>query len=394
MKIKNLKVINHKCLTVSLTILLLLNSTGSVANILFGTELFEYSSISGAGLTINADAVISANLTAVQALSIGARVETGNLYAGNAVDIGAASIVGNVYSGHATNVQAGAVARTINSGAATNIENLATVGDIYSMQAVTLTGLAEAQDIYSGTNVTITAAGGKALDVYAAGAINSMGTTTSITEDPTVKDLVSEQVTNAANEGSILDLLKVINDEQEYLNTTFNGKIGNTVLQTNIAADFTYTFLPGVYEGTALTTGAGATIIFDGSGVNNPFWLFNMTETLTLGANNFFEVRGVNKDTDTAQVIWNTEAAISIGADTGIIGTTLSKSAATGGAGSFVKCGNLFSLAAVTITGVQSSDCLGVVTSSPPPPVVPEPTALAILALGLMGLILRSRRKV
>lgn len=411
--------------------MLLLNTTGSAANILSvqGTTLLEYSAIAGAALTINANAAISNDLAATAALKIGAwvKAENSNVYAENGeAGIGANSTVANIYAGGAANISASSVALTVHSVGNTGIATTAKVGDVYAKADVIMTGTAEAQNVLAGGNVNMLT-GSVAQDVTAGGGVTDSGTITGTKSEYDVNAAfdVNAAVYDAAADGDVSDLLDILVAERIRLNNTYkahtltddrdiqtgkdmygddyytyddeNNETRYYDLETTIAASFDRIFLPGVYIGSSYTTGSLANIIFDGSGVDNPFWLFQLTGTFTSGADNVFNIVGVDETTDTAQVVWNTDAAINIGARTGIIGTTLSTAGATGGAGSFVKCGNLFSSADITITSVQSEDCLGSITvSDPEEPIieVPEPTTLALFGLGLLGLGLRSRRKI
>jgi len=178
---------------------------------------------------------------------------------------------------------------------------------------------------------------------------------------------------------------------------------------TSLAGDTTFT--SGIYTGTSLTTAAGSTITLDGENKENPFWLFNLSSALSVGATNEFII--INAD-ENASVVWNLGGALTLGASTSFIGTVLATGAISGGAGSYLSCGNLFSKAAVAIGSVTSSDCPGLASNmaqpssapddepeaapaiySPPGGAttsVPEPSTLAIFVLGLIVLVWRHRR--
>ncbi|MFT5652478.1 MAG: hypothetical protein ACI8W9_000409 [Psychromonas sp.] len=317
---------NNKQSTIFLCSILLINSTVSVAESLVGPDLIGYSAIAGAALTIEADAAVSNNLGAHAAVNIGAGAETANLYAGAAVTTGAGSSAGNIYAGMAAGIAA--------NGSASNI---------YAGAAVVLGAGASTADIYSGA-ATGLGAGSTSGDVYAAGVITGTGANSTTAYTDTAESI------NAYKETlNMVNALAQIRSAQATLVKLDNDFFISTTLAT-------YTFEPGVYEGSALTITAGSTITLDGQGEENPLWIFNLSGALSVGASSMFEITNAGTG---ASVIWNTGGAVTLGAQTSFIGTAFATAAITGGAGSKVSCGNLFSLAAVGIGSITSTNCIG-----------------------------------
>ncbi|MFT6897665.1 MAG: hypothetical protein ACJA13_002076 [Paraglaciecola sp.] len=375
---------NNKWSNIFLGSIFVFNSAGVAANLLINTDLLGHSAIAGAALTIAADANVTSDLAALGALNIGARSVTQNIYAGMATSIEAGSITGNIYAGMAINVEADSKTGNIYAVQAAVIGNKSTVGDIYSAAAVTLNGSSSAQNIYSGASVSLVGVGSSAKDVYAVGAISGAGSSTSNSPGYVPGTEIDEE--KAKGDNSVA--LAQIKSAKLAYNDAYKDLKTNIDQVTTLAAGGSYILTPGVYVGTALTIGEGATIIFDGDGQKNPFWLFNLSTTVTTGKDNIFAVENAGKG---AAVLWNLGGGLSLGAGTAFIGTVLATEATTGGAGSYVSCGNLFSLADVTIGSVKSSDCLGAMINQVVP--VSAPTPIAIFALGLIGLGLKRRRQ-
>jgi hypothetical protein len=317
---------NNKQSTILLCSILLFNSTASVAETLVGPDLIGYSAIAGAALTIEADAAVSNNLGAHAAITIGAGSDTSNIYAGAAVAVGDGSNTENIYSGMAAGIAA--------NGSATNI---------YALAAVVLGAGASTADIYSGAAIGL-GAGSTSGDVYAAGAITGTGanSTTAYTD-------TSESINSYKETLNMVNALAQIVSAQATLVELENDFVIPTTLGS-------YVFEPGVYGGSALTITAAATITLDGNGEESPLWIFNLSGALSAGAGNIFEITNAGAG---ASVIWNIGGGTTLGAQASFIGTVFSYGAITGGAGSSVSCGNLFSLAAVGIGSITSTNCIG-----------------------------------
>jgi hypothetical protein len=311
---------------VSLFCILLCHSAGSVAGLLLGPELLGYSAIAGAAMTIEAGAVVSNDLGANAAISIGASSDTANIYAGAAVSAGAGSKAGNIYAGDAAGIGAGANTSNIFSGAAVVLGANASAENIYSGAAVGLGAGASAEDVYAAA--AITGGGAKNSSAYTS-------TTTIINAYKETLDIAKAIEQMGGAQASLLDV------ESDFSLVTTLGS---------------YSFDPGVYAGSALTIAANSTVTFDGNGEESPFWIFNLSGALSVGANNIFEITNAGAG---ASVIWNIGMALTLGAQTSFIGTTFANGAITGGAGSSLSCGNLFATAAIGIGSVTSTNCIG-----------------------------------
>jgi len=317
---------NNKQSTIFLCSILLFNSTASVADSLLGPDLLGYSAIAGAAMTIEANAIVSDDLGANAAASIGAGTDTADIYAGAAVAIGDSSNIANIYAGDAAGIAANA-----------------TAGNIYAGAAVVVGAGGGAADIYSGAAVSL-GAGASAGDVYAVGAITGVGA------NSTTASFDTSDSINAYKETlNIANALEQIETAQ----ATLLELESDFALPTTLGA---YAFEPGVYGGSALTITAGATITLDGNGEENPFWVFNLSGALSAGAGSIFEITNAGGG---ASVIWNIGGAATLGAQASFIGTVFSYGAITGGAGSVISCGNLFSLGAIGIGSLTSTNCIG-----------------------------------
>ncbi|MFT6924603.1 MAG: hypothetical protein ACJAZP_000161 [Psychromonas sp.] len=320
---------NHKWSTIFLSSTLLFNSTTAVAGLLLSPYLSSYSALSGAALNIAADSVVSSDLAARAAVAIGANTDTANIYAGAAANLGAGATATNIYAGNAAGI-----------GANASTEN------IYAGAAVVLGARASATDIYSGAAIGL-GAGATVGDIYAAAAITGNGANSSTPFANT-----APEISSYAQNLNIDNAMQQITDAQSSL---FNLDSDYSLATT--LAD--YTFTPGVYEGSALTVAAGSTITLDGLDEENPVWIFNLSEAMTVGANNIFEITNAGVG---ASVIWNIGDALSLGAQTSFIGTVFTGGAVSGGAGSSISCGNIYATAAIGIGSVTSTNCIATET--------------------------------
>ncbi|PKH03008.1 hypothetical protein CXF72_08770 [Psychromonas sp. MB-3u-54] len=317
---------NNKQSTIFLCSILLINSTVSVADSLVGPDLIGYSAIAVAAITIEADGFVSDDLGSQAAVNLGAGAETANLYAGAAVTTGAGSSAGNIYAGEAAGIGADG-----------------TAGNIYAGAAVVIGAAGSAANLYSGTAISL-GDGASVGDIYATGIITGTGanSTTAYTNTASSIDAYKET----------LDTAKAI-EQITSAQVILFGLYSDFSLPTTLG---TYTFEPGVYEGSALTITAESTITLDGKGEENPLWIFNFSGALSVGASTMFEITNAGAG---ASVIWNTGGAVTLGAQTSFIGTAFANGAISGGAGSNVSCGNLFSLAAIDISSLISTNCIG-----------------------------------
>jgi hypothetical protein len=317
---------NNKRSTFVLSSILLCNSMVSEAASLLGPDLLGYSAIAAAAITIEAGGFVSDDLGAKAAINLGAGAETTHLYADAAVTTGDGSTARNIYAGEAASIGANGSA-----------------GNIYAGAAIVIGASGSTANLYSGTSISL-GAGASAGDIYAAGIITGTGanSTTAYTNTTTNIDTYKET----------LDTVKAI-DQITSAQLTLFSLDNDFLLPTTLG---TYTFEPGVYEGSALTITASSTITLDGKGEENPLWIFNFSGALSVGASSVFEIINAGAG---ASVIWNTGGAVTLGALTSFIGTAFANGAITGGAGSNVSCGNLFSLAAIDISSLISTNCIG-----------------------------------
>jgi hypothetical protein len=317
---------NNKQSTIFLCSILLFNSTEAVAGSLLGPDLLGYSAIAAAAITIEADGFVSDDLGSQAAVNLGAGAETANLYAGAAVTTGDSSSAGNIYAGEAAGIGANG-----------------TAGNIYAGAAVVIGAAGNAANLYSGTAISLGDSASVG-DIYAAGIITGTGANSATAYTDTASSIDAYKET--------LDTVKAIEQIMSAQVILF-GLDSDFSLLTTLG---TYTFEPGVYEGSALTITAASTITLDGKGAENPLWIFNFSGALTVGASTMFEITNAG---DGASVIWNTGGAVTLGAQTSFIGTTFANGAISGGAGSNVSCGNLFSIAAIDISSLISTNCIG-----------------------------------
>lgn len=316
---------NSKWSNIFLGSILLFNSTGSVASLLLGPDLLGYSAVAGAALNVGANSLITDDLGARAAVGIGASTDTANIHAGAAVATGALGSSGNIYAAHAAGIAANASAKNIYAGA-----------------AVVVGAGGSAANIYSGTAITL-GAGASAGEVYAAAAITGGGAKSSTANADTAPVISLYKDT--------FDIEKAIEQIASAQGALF-GLEHDFELGVGIASTV---FGPGVYKGTALTIAAASTIQFDGKGEENPFWVFNLSSALTVGAGNKFEIINAGAG---ASVIWNLGGALGLGAGSSFVGTAFVTGAAVG-ATSSVSCGNLFTTAAIGIGSVISTNCIG-----------------------------------
>jgi hypothetical protein len=318
------------------------NSTGALASLLLGPDLLGYSAVSGAALNVAANSTVTNDLVARAAVGIGASSSTANIHAGAAVATGASSNSGNVYAGHAAVIGANASAKNIYAGHAAGIGANASANNIYAGAAVVLGAGASAANIYAAAAITL-GADSSAENIYAVAAITGSGAQNSTAGANTVP------IINSYRE--IYNIEKAIEQIVSAQGALF-GLAHDFELGVGIANTV---FDPGVYKGTALNIAAASTIQFDGKGAENPFWIFNLSSALTVGAANKFEIINAGAG---ASVIWNLGGALGIGAGSSFLGTAFVTGAAVG-ATSAISCGNLFTTAAIGIGSVTSTNCIG-----------------------------------
>lgn len=281
----------------------------------------SHAAISGGAINIAAGSTVNGDLAAQAAVVIGANaVIDHNIYAGAAVTTGALSTVENIFSGAAAGIGANAIAQNIHAGA-----------------AITLGASAQVQAVYAGAAIT-EGAGASTNDV--------------LTKHANSDD--NAEAGDIHNAGNMADMIALITDTQSALSdlapSSANGPLSTTM--------GTRTLAPGVWEGSAVSIAASSTITFDANenGVGeNHVWVINLSEALTVGASTHFEIMGLD-DTDTATIIWNVGAALTMGAGTSFRGTAF-VGGAVNAATSSVSCGHLYATGAISIgsIGVDSA---------------------------------------
>lgn len=206
--------------------------------------------------------------------------------------------------------------------------------------------------------------------------------------------------------------------------TTARSNFASLGTGTILAADLAgLTLTPGIYTVTAGTTNLSGTVTLDGLGNPNAFWLFQMPSTLITSSGSVVNVINAGSG---AGVFWNVGSSATLDTTTSFEGNILALTSITLNTGATIGCGRaLADTGAVTMdqntinaitcagTGEEGSNGLsgggldfvpgggtggsvvdtgtGTVVSVPGN-VVPAPGTLALVGLGLVGL-LGSRRK-
>jgi hypothetical protein len=285
---------------------------------IFTEALMSHAVISGGALNIAADSVVDSNLAAQAAVTIGAglNTQTQNIYSGAAVTTGALSTVKNIFSGAATGIGASAHAQNVHAGA-----------------AITVGAGGDVQAVYHGAAITL-----------GAGA-SSKGPTLAPTAHTV--STAEEDIHNAISMAAAIAQIGVAQVALTSLNAT------TAPLYTTMGGFVP--LKPGIHQGSALSIAANSVVEFvanNTSGVAmDHVWVINLTEALTVGAGTVFET--VVPEGDTATIIWNVGAAVTLGAGTEFLGTAF-VGGAFGAATSNVSCGNIYATGAVSVGSVGS----------------------------------------
>jgi MSHA biogenesis protein MshQ len=456
---KEFKTMNHMTLTKNTLLLAILAAaSGAQAAPLLTNDLNAQTLYSGSYTTLGAGAIVGGNVQSVTATTVGANAQVGvNIVSGAGVTIGGAAVIG----GDVTARNAGTI------GADATVGGNFTTGDHAVLGAMTIgnpnimvggnvtagsyvsigaesdvTGnvtSGSAQYVATGANTTVggNATAGTELRVGGAPGNATIGGNATAGSGNVVVGVNGVVGGNLTAGGSFVDGgSTVIGGTISETNPTVTpqhvaGPVDNQAtqlagVQTQLAgavADFEFatttmtvdtTLVAGVYHGTALTTTAGITITFDGNNEDS-IWLINLDAALVFGANLTMELLNV---TDNSSIIFNTGAALTIGAGTSaalttnLIGTIFAESYVV--AGAFVElqgiggaCGGIFSTNSYVTLGADST--IGALGCTPgaatnvdididgnpmvSPSAVPVPAAAWLFGSALIGLAGVARRK-
>ncbi|ABM03562.1 gamma-D-glutamate-meso-diaminopimelate muropeptidase [Psychromonas ingrahamii 37] len=280
----------------------------------------SHAAIAGGAINIAASSTVNGDLAAQAAVVIGANSVVHNIYAGAAVTTGALSTVENIFSGAAAGIGANAEAQNIHAGA-----------------AITLGASGQVQAVYAGAAITL-----------GAGA-----STNGVLNDDANGDQYAD-AEDIHNSGNMAKVIAEITKTQSAL-SALKPSSANGPLYTTMG---TRTLAPGVWEGSAVSIAASSTITFDADEYTDNkdhVWVINLSEALTVGASTHFEIIGLGNG-DTASIIWNVGAAVTLGAGTSFRGTAF-VGGAVNAATSSVSCGHLYATGAISIgsIGVDSA---------------------------------------
>jgi hypothetical protein len=304
---------------------------------IFTPQLISHAVISGGALNIAADSVIDGNLAAQAAVTIGAglNTQTQNIYAGAAVTTGALSTVKHIFSGASAGIGASAHALNIHAGA-----------------AITVGAGGEVHNVHAGAATTL-GAGASEPGTLVESAIAEMRSAVDIHNATSMAAAIAQI-------GLAQVALTSLNATTAPLYTTMGGLV---------------ILAPGIHQGSAVSIAANSVVEFSAINITGEatehVWVINLTEALTVGAGTVFETKV--PDGDTATIIWNVGAAVTLGAGTEFIGSAF-VGGAFGAATANVSCGNIYATGAVSVGSIGA---LEDITS--------EPVACDTNAEGLAG---------
>ncbi len=307
-------------------------STGANSRI-FGNVL------SGDVSTTGANASVYGDLVSVGAATTGGGGSTvsGNIVSGDVLTTGDRSVVG----GSITSSGASTVGANSRIGGSMVSGGASTTGD-----SSTVSG-----DIWSGGNASIGAAATVGGTLGATGSI-SVGAGGSVNSR---QALSSSPIDANASTGAIRTT--VISDAQQVIDAqSALTKMGTgTALAPTITTERTLN--SGVYSAVSLSTSAGTTLYLDGQGLDDQYWVFNITDILATGAST--NITLINAGANSS-VIWNTGGYATLGANSTFVGIILANDYISVGAhakltGVGNSCGGLYSAASYVSMGDSSS---------------------------------------
>jgi hypothetical protein len=297
------------------------DDSGGLVNI-FTPQLTSHAAISGAALSIAAVSVVDGNLAAQAAVTIGAglNTQTQNIYSGAAVTTGAQSTVKNIFSGAATGLGAGAHAENVHAGA-----------------AITVGAGGEVHGVYAGAAIT-----------YGAGVTYGEGN-----HQPKLLDETANTASDAPEDIHNATSMKAAIDQIGVAQAALSTLIDTTTAPLYTAMGGFEVLAPGVHQGGAVNIAANSVVKFSADNQSsepmNHVWVINLSEALTVGAATVFETEV--PEGDTATIIWNVGAAVTLGAGSKFIGTAF-VGGAFGAATSDVSCGNIYAIGAVSVGSI------------------------------------------
>jgi hypothetical protein len=219
----------------------------------------------------------------------------------------------------------------------------------------------------------------------------SASATTGATSQLAASPLVPTDLTAKVQANVIMEAANILTAQ-----TALSSLGAGTVLDP---VTFSMTLLPGVYSAASWSPTASTILTLDGGGLDNQFWVFNITDILAFGGNMMVDLVNAGNNN---RVIWNvTNGYASLGDGAHVIGTILADTYIMVGANAWVTasngmCGGVFSQTSYVSTGDSSviggPGCIGL--SQPAVAAVPEPATngLMLAGLALMGFMARRKK--